>query len=78
MELSAAVTPEGRLEALSVTDPVKPDRDIMLRLSEAFCPCDRLTDDKALVNEKSGTAVTTRVISTEWLRVPETPVKVMG
>lgn len=73
-----AVTPVGRPETASVTDPVKPPRLFTAMVSVALLPCvtDRVDGDEA--SEKLGGVLTTTVTAmlVEVVKEPEVPVMV--
>jgi len=77
--LNEAVTPLGRAEVESVTDPAKPFRSVSVMVLLPLLPCFTVRLDGDAESEKSGCAgaVTVRVTDVVCVSVPEVPVIVM-
>src|SRR5215467_2433584 len=73
-----AVTPLGRAEFDSVTDPVKPPEGVTVIVLLPLVPCFTVRLEGEAESEKFGVAVafTVRLMEVVWLRLPEVPVMV--
>jgi len=76
LAVNDAVTPVGKLDAVKVIVPLNPDNAVILMVSVAVNPGVTVTEAELLLSEKSGNVLTTRVIATECVKVPEVPVTV--
>jgi hypothetical protein len=71
---NVAVTPDGRPEALKVTEPLNPFAGLTVTVLVALTLCCTLTVPGAAARLKSGAGVTVRAIAVLCVKLPETPV----
>jgi len=73
-----ALTPVGRLLALTETLPVRPPTKVTVMVSVGFCPGNRVTGVEGTEMVKFGAATTVRLSAAVLVVVPLTPVTVSG